>query len=314
MSDVIPDPEILIRRSTFLEDWGDTVAEALEPSDAIDDWERTSSLAAAASAYLEALEGLLLVRHNDAPRLAAKAAKAYVILGMPIGEQLRILFGLVDPFKTSANALLAGALGEATLGHDDSHFFRALQYPQQRFTVAATLLAHPATLREYRSGLRRLIDQLATRHPLTPVGPASLPMRRYTDTASALVECTEAARAFSRKDENGLAHKSLERCVTALDVSFQAVSAPHAASLEIARENRYLWERGLSPITFVDLGVIAIATGAFRFFAQVEALPLLEHYLIDQHKEDIHVTPFLLAQWIATTSGRDLGEPEPSPA
>ncbi len=299
MTDEPLDPDVLARKATFLEAYGDLLREteswSAHPHAT---WSAMSSTAAAATAYLEAVEHRLAIDEGNVREVAFKASELYFRLGMPLGPLLAAIFRLVEPFNSQAIEWLKVVGDEAPKdGHGDLPR-RALRYPNQRLTLAVALLAEPGTGREFRGILRELLDRLGSQHPLTPAGPASVPLLRYVRVAETLAGFFAAELMDWKEEPDPGAWAEQFRD------SVMAISRPHAASVQAASHNSYLWQRGLSPVTWVDPDLLGLAVGAFRAAGELRHADAIVSRLAPRAGEDFAELPLRIAQRLATDSRR----------
>jgi hypothetical protein len=206
-------------------------------------WIRGATLA---TSYRRAAQHAALVDPRWATRLAVRAGTAYLAAGLPFG--LYLLTGLLDD----------QTLSQSIPDHDLAARFQTRAMPDAvNHPVQLTYLLLAAASRpRLRDPLGRALDGAERRlapHGSLPMGPQGVPLGDYLDVASAMRYGDDIVRpAGADRPAGGLAYR------------LAGLLRLRAVTLRAAQRNRYLWERGASPVSIVDLDHVALSGLALR--------------------------------------------------
>ena len=199
--------------------------------------------AALATSYRMAAQHAALVDAAWATKLAVRAGMAYVAAGLPFG--LFLLTGLLDD-QTLRDSAAVRDVVEPFRTPDAAH------HPVQLTYLLLAAASRPwlrDPLEQTLSGAERRLSS----HSRSPIGPQGVPIGEYVGLANAM--------GF---DDGPVGPRSGPGSVRDVATRLAGLHRAQAASLRAAQRNRYLWERGASPVSVVDLEHVAMSGLALR--------------------------------------------------
>jgi hypothetical protein len=205
-------------------------------------WVQGASLA---TSYRRAAQHAALVDTRWATRLAVRAGSVYLTAGLPFG--LYLLTGLLDDRTLSQNVP----------DRDIAARFRnpaapdAVDHPAQ----LTYLLLAAASQPRLRDPLGQVLDGAERRlapHGSYPMGSQGVPLGDYLDVANAMRYGDDIPSVGPGRPGVGLAAR------------LAGLLRLRAVTLRAVQRNRYLWERGASPISIIDLDHVALSGLAVR--------------------------------------------------
>jgi hypothetical protein len=203
-----------------------------------------------ASTYRQAAQFLCLLDLGSAIPLMRRSAEAYLAAGNPFG--LFLMTATMNP-GDAADTLLEpryrNALGsERAAGSSFSPAART--DPAQRTYLLLAYCMHPGVRGELGRILTNEHNALEP-HGRHPIGPQSTPLAQY------LRLCEYALAREGSFGGNRTRIGLMARSIATL-------GEQQAASLRVARGNRFLWERGAAPVNYCDLELVALVAQTMR--------------------------------------------------
>jgi hypothetical protein len=206
-------------------------------------WVRGATLA---TSYRRAAQHAALVDSRWATRLAVRAGTAYLAAGLPFG--LYLLTGLLD------DAMLSQSIPDRDLAtqFQTPAMPDAVNHPAQLMYLLLAAASRPRLRDPLGQALEGAERRLAP-HGSFPMGPQGVPLGDYLDVANALRYGDDIVRPTGAgRPTGGLAYR------------LAGLLRLRAVTLRAAQRNRYLWERGASPVSIVDLDHVALSGLALR--------------------------------------------------
>lgn len=211
----------------------------------------------AATAYRTAAQWSLLLDLPGAQDLLGRAGALFLDLGHGFGAYLRQISHNDVPGAERLLAFLEYSTLPGRAGRRDNlPSPRPMAYAQQQVYLLLALVADEDFASGNDKRLHQIIEYSPTAFGVAPVGPLNVPVRRYWQYASALLN----------GDENRVFNW------------LQFLGARYAQNAELAQANEYLWRNAASPFEVVDLDLVGMVSLAVQRLGEdgVEALGRLE--------------------------------------
>jgi hypothetical protein len=249
--------------------------------------------AEAASAYRGAGQWAATFDRERATELLTLSGQIWMGLGHGFGA---FLLATVAPHALNTAELRQWivALGRWHLDGDiaPDDLPAPLRVPQQQAYCAMAAAAVPEVRDEVGPVVRKLADLPANSRGVLPIGPLGVPVRRYWGIATELADPGPTTR--------GLVFRAVED-----------LAVRHAAQIDLAKSNRYLWENGGAPVDVVDVDLLGVSNAAVTRFGRDLVARRFE--LFNDRHPAIAAELGLVAEMSGAPLGRDPVDDHTSP-